>query len=300
MNNQVKTILLLGALSALLVGLGTVIAPGSLYLFLALAALLNLGAYFFSDRLVLRMHGARPISPADSPAVHEIVQELSARAGIPTPRLYLVPAPHANAFATGRNPEHGVVAVTQGLLQTLDLRELRGVLAHEIAHIRNRDILIASVAATLAAAVSYIANMLQWTAIFGGGSQQDRESQGPGLLAALVAPIGAMMVQLAISRSREYLADETAARLTGEPEALAGALARLSASAEVVPGDVEPATASLFIVNPFAGAQGIATLFATHPPVRERIKRLRALTAGAGRWAGRAGYTWDARAASNS
>lgn len=273
MNNQIKTILLLGALSALLVGLGNLVAPGSLYLFLGLAAVLNLGAYFFSDRLVLKVHRARPLAPAEAPALHEIVQDLAARAGIPTPRLYLIPSPHANAFATGRNPERGVVAVTQGILQTLDLRELRGVVAHEIAHIRNRDVLIASVAATVAAAVTYIGNMLQWTAIF-GGQQQDRGQQGAGLLAALVAPIGATLVQLAISRSREYVADETAARLTGEPEALASALARLSASADRLPGDVEPATASLFIVNPFAGAE-VATLFSTHPPMRERIRRLR-------------------------
>lgn len=277
MNNQIKTILLLGALSALLVGLGAMVAPGSLYLFLALAVVLNLGAYFFSDRLVLRMHGARPLAPNDAPALHDMVHELAARAGIPVPRLYVIESPHANAFATGRNPERGVVAVTRGILQALDLRELRGVVAHEIAHIRNRDVLIASVAATIAAAVSYIGNLLQWTTIFGGG-QQDRGGQGTGLLAALVAPIGATMVQLAISRSREYLADETAARLTGEPAALASALARLSASAERLPGDVEPAAASLFIVNPFAGAEGLATLFSTHPPLRERIKRLRALT----------------------
>jgi heat shock protein HtpX len=277
MNNQIKTILLLGALSALLVGLGALVAPGSMYLFLALAAVLNLGAYFFSDRLVLKIHRARPLEPSEAPALHEMVQHLAARAGIPAPRLYLIPSRHANAFATGRNPERGVVAVTQGILQTLDLRELRGVIAHEIAHIKNRDVLIASVAATVAAAVSYIGSMLQWTAILGGGQQQDRGNQAGGLLAAIVAPIGATLVQLAISRSREYLADETAARLTGEPEALASALARLSASAERLPGDVEPATASLFIVNPFAGAEGLATLFSTHPPMRERIRRLQEL-----------------------
>lgn len=277
MNNQIKTILLLGALSALLVGLGALVAPGSMSLFLALAAVLNLGAYFFSDRLVLKMHRARPLEAAEAPALHEMVQHLAARAGIPAPRLYLIPSPHANAFATGRNPARGVVAVTQGILQALDLRELRGVIAHEIAHIKNRDVLIASVAATVAAAVSYIGSMLQWTAILGGGQQQDRGNQAGGLLAAIVAPIGATLVQLAISRSREYLADETAARLTGEPEALASALARLSASAERLPGDVAPATASLFIVNPFAGAEGLATLFSTHPPMRERIRRLQEL-----------------------
>lgn len=280
MNNQIKTILLLGALTALLAGLGAVVAPGSMYLFLALAAVLNLGAYFFSDRLVLRMQGARPLAAADAPALHEMVQELAGRAGIPAPRLYLVPSPHANAFATGRNPERGVVAVTEGILQRLDRRELRGVIAHEIAHIRNRDVLIASVAATIAAAIGYIGNMVQWTFFLGGGQQQERENQGTGLLAALVAPIAAMLVQFAISRSREYVADETAARLTGDPEALASALARLSAAAEVIPADAEPATASLFIVSPFAGAQGLATLFSTHPPMRERIRRLREQASG--------------------
>ena len=274
--NQLKTIALLGALSALLIGLGGYVAPGTLYLFVGLAAVLNLGAYFFSDRIVLRLHAARPIGRAEAPGLHDMVAELAGRAGIPAPRLYLIPSPHANAFATGRNPERGVVAVTQGILETLTARELRGVIAHEIAHIRNRDVLVASVAATVAAAVGSLGNMLQWTVIFGGGQQQDRGSQAGGLLAALVAPFAATLLQLAVSRAREYGADATAARLTGDPDALARALARLSAAAAREPEpDMEPATASLFIVSPFAGGGTLLSWFSTHPPVRERIRRLR-------------------------
>lgn len=272
MNAHVKTVVLFGALSAVLVGLGGAVAPNALYVFVGLAAAINLGAYFFSDRLVLRLHGARPLAREEVPYLHAAAAELAQRAGIPTPRLFLIPAPYANAFATGRTPERGVVAVSEGLLRVLDPREVRGVLAHEIAHIRNRDVLLASMAAALAAAVVYIANAVQFTAIFGG--QQQERGQGGGLLAALVAPVAASLVQLAISRSREYLADETAARLTGDPEALARALERLSVSAERQPADIEPATASLFIVNPLT-AGGLAGFFSTHPPVHERIRRLR-------------------------
>ena len=275
MANQLKTLVLLGTLTALLVGVGAALAPGQVYLFLGLALALNLGAYFFSDRLVLKMHGAKPLTPAEAPALYEMTQDLAHRAGIPMPRLYLIESPHANAFATGRNPERGVVAVTQGLLRTLDARQVRGVIAHEIAHIRNRDILVASVAAALAAAVSYIGSAVQWSTILGGSQQQDR-GQGGGLLMAFLAPVGATIVQLAVSRSREYLADETAARLTRDPEALASALERLAYSAERIPGEVEPATASLFIVSPFAGG-GLMTLFSTHPPMVERVRRLRAM-----------------------
>jgi heat shock protein HtpX len=274
--NQLKTILLLGALSALLVGIGGYVAPGMLYLFAGLAVVLNLGAYLFSDRIVLRLHGARPIEPSEAPQLHDMVRELAARAEIPAPRLHLIPSPHANAFATGRSPERGVVAVTSGILETLSARELRGVIAHEIAHIRNRDVLIASVAATIAAAIGYLGHMLQWTAIVGGGQQQDRGSQAGGLVAALVAPLAATLLQLAISRSREYGADAMAARLTGDPDALASALARLSTAVARQPeADMKPATASLFIVSPFAGSETMLSWFSTHPPVRERIRRLR-------------------------
>jgi len=275
--NQLKTILLLGALSALLVGAGAAIGPGAFWLFTALALGMNLFSYFYSDKLVLRMNGARELPRAEAPRLHAMVEELALRAGLPKPRVFFIDDPAANAFATGRNPERAVVAVTRGLVELLDERELRGVLAHELAHVRNRDILVASVAAGIATAVSSVANLLAFTGLF-GGSQDDEGSPAGNLLFMLVAPIGATLVQLGISRSREYLADETGARLTGDPLALASALARLQRSAEAVPAQAAPATASLFIVNPFGGAlAGLARLFSTHPPAEERIRRLEAL-----------------------
>lgn len=281
MKNQIKTILLLGVLSAVLIGFGSLLSPTMFYLMTAVAVVMNLGAYFFSDRIVLRLHGAREVPAAEAPQLHAIVEEMAARAGIPKPRVYLMDSPHANAFATGRNPAKGVVAVTRGLLQLMSPREVRGVVAHEIAHIRNRDILVASVAAAIAAAVAHLANLVQWGAIFGMGSQDEGEEGGSplGALAlAFVAPVAATLIQLGVSRSREFLADETAARLTGDPVGLAQALDRLSAAAAVVPGEAaEPATASLFIVNPFSGGSGLLNLFSTHPPARARIARLLAL-----------------------
>jgi heat shock protein HtpX len=279
--NQIKTVLLLGALSAVLIGFGSLLGPGYLYGFTGLALLMNLGAYFYSDRLVLSMSGAREASPREAPLVHRIVEELSARAGIPKPRVYLIEDPHANAFATGRNPEKGVVAVTSGILDRLSTRELRGVLAHEIAHIKNRDVLVASVAAALAAAVSSIANVLQFSALFGGASRPHDEEEGASPLGALalafVAPMAATLIQLGISRSREFMADEEGARLSGDPEALARALEKLHLASQILPGEAQPATASLYIVSPFAGLQGVASWFSTHPPVAERIARLRAM-----------------------
>jgi heat shock protein HtpX len=278
MTNQLKTILLLGALSALLVAVGGFIGEGALVLFTVLAVAMNLGAYFWSDKLVLRMNRARELPPSAAPRLHAMVAELAARAGIPAPRLFAIEDAHANAFATGRNPAHGVVAVTTGLMQVLDEREARGVLAHEIAHIRNRDILIASVAATIAAVVSYLGFAARWAAIVGLGRGDDDDRGGlGGLLVAIVAPIAALMIQLGISRSREYLADATAAELTGDPVGLASALGTLQRRAAALPGHVAPATASLFIVAPFAGAGGVLHLFSTHPPMEERIRRLRAL-----------------------
>ncbi|ABC81788.1 zinc metalloprotease HtpX [Anaeromyxobacter dehalogenans] len=280
MKNQLKTILLLGTLSALLVAFGASLGPGPFWLFTAIAVLMNLGAYFFSDKIVLRMHGARELAPGEAPRLHEIVRELSGRAGIPPPRLFLVDEPHANAFATGRNPQHAVVAVTRGIVDLLDERELRGVIAHELAHVANRDILVASVAAGMAAAISNLANMLMFSSLLGGG-RDDEEGGGGGLLMMLVAPIAGTLVQLGISRSREYLADETGARISGDPLALASALEKLQRGAEVLPSAAgAPATASLFIVNPFgAGAVlgGLARMFSTHPPAEERIRRLREL-----------------------
>ena len=278
MKNQLKTILLLGALSALLVAFGASLGPGFFWGFTALALVMNLGAYFFSDKIVLRMHGAREVDPSQAPRLHATVAELAARAGIPKPRVFFIDDAHANAFATGRNPRHAVVAVTRGIVELLDERELRGVLAHELAHVANRDILVASIAAGLAAAISNLANALAFAGLFGGGSQDEEGHPAQGLLFMLLAPIGATLVQLGISRSREYLADETGARLAGDPLALASALEKLQLSAEVVPSAATPATASLFIVNPFgAVGAGLARLFSTHPPAEERIRRLREL-----------------------
>ncbi len=282
MKNQLKTIFLLGVLSAVLIGFGSILGPGYLYGFTALALLLNLGAYFFSDRLVLRMSGAQEVSPEQAPALHRIVDELARRAHIPKPRVCIIPEQHPNAFATGRNPQHGVVAVTEGIMRLLSERELRGVLAHEIAHIKNRDILVATIAAAIAAAVGYIANALSFAAFFGGGSQdgeEDEGSAGNGLLLALVTPFLAMLIQMGISRAREYMADESGARISGDPGALASALAKLAQGAELLPMHTpQPATASLFIVNPLTGGNTIMNWLSTHPPMDERIRRLRAMS----------------------
>lgn len=278
MKNQVKTVVLLGALSALLVGIGAALGPGYVTMFGALAVLMNIGAYFFSDKLVLAMYRAKEVSAAQAPRLHAMVDELAAAAAIPKPRVYLIDEQQPNAFATGRNPAHGAVAVTQGLLDRLDARELRGVLAHEIAHIKNRDILVASIAATVASAVTYIAHLAGMLSMFGG---RDEGEEGPSALQslalALVAPIAATLIQLGISRSREYLADETGAELSGDPEALARALEKLESAARHIPAEAQPATASLFIVSPFAGVEGILSLFSTHPRTAERTRRLRAL-----------------------
>lgn len=279
MKNQIKTILLLGVLSSILIGFGALLGRQWVAGFTILALALNLGACFFSHKLVLRMHRAEPLSELTAPRLHAIIRELATRAEVPMPSVYLIPSPQPNAFATGRNPKYGVVAVTQGILQILSERELRGVLAHEIAHIKNRDILVSTIAAAVAGAIAYIANMLQFTAIFGGGGDDDAPNPMAALALAIVAPIAATLVQLGISRSREYLADETGARLCSEPHALASALEKLDRSARAVaPMTSEPATASLFIVNPFSGARGLSNLFSTHPPMIERVRRLRAMT----------------------
>jgi heat shock protein HtpX len=285
MANQLKTVVLLGALSALLIGIGGSLGPGYLYGFTALALLMNLGAYFFSHKIVLKMHRAQEVSPAQAPDLHRMIDEVARAAGVPKPRVYVIPEMQPNAFATGRNPEHGVVAVTEGIVQMLDARELKGVLAHEMSHIKNRDILVATVAAGIAAAVTYIAHALQFSAFFGGGHSDDEEGGGSmvGMLAmAFVAPIAATLIQLGISRSREYMADETAARLTGDPEALARALEKLERGAQRIPAHVEPATASLFIVSPLAGGRSMMSWFSTHPPMQERIARLRGMAGRGG------------------
>lgn len=282
-NNQLKTVALLGALSAVLVGLGGLIAPSQLWLFGALAVAMNFGAYFFSDRLVLRLHGAREVPVAEAPFLHRTVAELAARADVPMPRVCLVDDPQPNAFATGRSPRHGVVAVTTGLLAVLEPREIRAVLAHELAHIKNRDTLVCTLAAAAAGVVTWAAHALTFGSLFGGSSEESEESQGSaagGLAVALVAPIAATIVQLAISRTREFLADETGATISDDPLALASALRRLEAGVALQPGAPAPATASLYIVNPLAGG-GLGRWFSTHPSTGERVTRLVEFAQGA-------------------
>jgi heat shock protein HtpX len=281
--NQIKTVLLLGALSVILILIGRAVSPGAMWIFGGLAVAMNLAAYFFSDRLVLAMHRARPLATGEDPELQRMVAELAARADIPPPRVYVIEDDAPNAFATGRNPEHGVVAVTTGIRRLLTARELRGVIAHELAHIRNRDILIASVAAMIAGVIAMIASVIRWGAIFGTGTSDREEGGGGGLIAglvlAIVAPIAATIIQLAVSRSREYGADATGAELSGDPLALAGALAKLQRGNDVIPlqavGD-NPATASLFIVTPLSGGN-VASWFSTHPPIAERIRRLQSM-----------------------
>ncbi|MFN2426934.1 MAG: zinc metalloprotease HtpX [Candidatus Binatia bacterium] len=277
MINQFKTIFLLGVMTALLVGVGTVLSPEHTSTFLVIAAVMNLGAYFFSDRLVLRISGAREVSPGEAPGLHAMVEELAARAQIPKPKVYVIEQQQPNAFATGRNPAHGVVAVTTGLVELLDERELRGVLAHEIGHIAHRDILISSIAAVMATAIGYAAQSLMFAGMFGGRSDEDEGAGAGGLLIMLVAPIAATLVQLGISRSREFLADEAGATVSGEPAALAQALRKLEHYAAAIPADVAPGTASLYIVNPLTGGARLSRLFSTHPATDERVERLLAL-----------------------
>ncbi|HEV7763503.1 MAG TPA: zinc metalloprotease HtpX [Thermoanaerobaculia bacterium] len=282
MHNQIKTILLLGTLSAILIGFGALLGRQWVVGFTLLAIVFNFGAYFFSDKIVLRVHRAQPITEHEAPRLYAIVRELATRAEIPMPRLFMMPSAQPNAFATGRNPAHGVVAVTEGIMQLLSERELRGVLAHEIGHIKNRDILVSTIAAAVAGAIAFIANMLQWTAIFGGGQDDDAPNPIAALALAFIAPIAATLVQLGISRSREFLADETGARLSNDPEALASALEKLDRTAHVIPpATAAPATASLFIVNPFSGTRSrLTNLFSTHPPMAERVRRLRGFRVG--------------------
>ena len=279
--NTLKTVLLLGLLSGLVLAIGALVSPQQLHLFAILALAMNLGAWFFSDRLVLRMSHAVEVSPAEAPELHAIVDELATNAGIPKPRVYVMPESQPNAFATGRNPEHGVVAVTEGLLSMLDRRELRGVIAHELAHIRHRDILVSSIAAAAATTITYLAQALSWGAMFGANDRDERSDSGAGaLLAIIVAPIAATLIQMGISRSREFLADEGGAEIARDAEGLAMALRKLEVASGRVPAEVAPATASLFIVNPFGATRSMARLFSTHPSTEERIERLMAIAHG--------------------
>lgn len=277
---HIRTFLLLTVLTFLLLFIGE-LAGGRVGLTIALfmAGIMNFIAYFFSDKIVLAIYRARELSPEEAPSIHRMVEELSQRAGIPKPRLYIVPSASPNAFATGRSHSNSAVAVTQGIVKLLDERELRGVLAHEIAHIKNRDTLVQVVAATIAGAIMYLASMLRWSLFFFGPRHSD-DNNGGGLggligiiVLSIIAPIAALIVQMAISRSREYLADETGAKISGDPLALASALKKISGYAEKIPLDANPATSHLFIVNPLSGSS-ILNLFSTHPPVEKRIERL--------------------------
>jgi len=271
----------MGALTLLLIFVGNAFGgeQGMLVAF-GLAVLMNFGTYWFSDKIVLSMYRAQPLHPSDNPTLFQITEELTSRAGLPMPKLYVIDNPQPNAFATGRNPQHAAVAVTSGILRVLSRDELQGVIAHELAHIKNRDILIGTVAATVAGAISMLASMAKWAMVFGGRAS-DRDGGNPiaAIVMMIVAPIAAMLIQLAISRSREFAADETAARSVGNPLGLASALRKLHVKTKQIPMEASPATAHMFIVNPLSGS-AFTKLFNTHPPVEERISRLEAMVYG--------------------
>jgi len=277
--NTMKTVALLAGIGGLLVLVGSALGGAGGALIGAVLGLAIVGAsYWFSDRIAVRAAGAHEVSERDAPQLHAMVADLAATAGLPKPRVYVSPAAQPNAFATGRNPAHSAVAVTEGLLTQCPPDELRAVLAHEMAHIRNRDILIGSVAAAIATGISFIANMALWAGMFGGGDDEDGPSPIVAILLAILAPLAATVLQMALSRSREYEADRVGAELLGDPEPLARALQRIDTMAARTPLDVTPAQASAYIVNPLTGRRvNFARLFLTHPPVEERIDRLRAM-----------------------
>ncbi len=282
MSNTLKTTALLAALTVLFVLIGGMVGgeQGMVVAFL-FAGLMNFGSYWWSDRIVLWMYGAQEVTESQAPEFHALVRGLAQRAGLPMPRVYIIPTDTPNAFATGRNPDHAAVAATEGILRILTPEELEGVIGHELGHVRNRDILISTVAATMAGAIMMLARMAQWAAIFGGGrSSEDDEGGAAGivgmLILAIVAPLAAMLIQMAISRAREYQADATGAQISRKPGALADALEKLERAATALPLDANPATAHLFIVNPLRG-MSILNLFSTHPPTEERVARLRAM-----------------------
>src|SRR5262244_2407818 len=283
MSNVLKTGLLLAVLTAMLVVIGGAIGGQQGMVIAFVVALgMNFFSYWFSDKMVLAMYGARPIDEAQAPGLYAMVRRLATRAQIPMPRIYVIQSDTPNAFATGRNPQHAAVAVTEGIMRILDEDELEGVLAHELSHVTNRDVLISTIAATLAGAITYLAHMAQWAAFFGGRSRDDEEGGSNPivmLLFAVLAPIAAMLVQLAVSRAREFQADASGARLAGRSYGLAKALEKIEVASRVEPLPANPATAHLFIVNPLSG-ESFARLFSTHPPTEERIARLRAMRLG--------------------
>jgi heat shock protein HtpX len=279
MGNTVKTALLLGALTGLLMLIGGLIGGrGGVYIAFIFALILNFGTYWFSDKIVLKMYKAQEVSESVVPELYSIVRNLALKAALPMPRIYVIPEETANAFATGRNAEHAVVAVTEGIMRILDREELEGVIAHELSHIKNGDMLISSIAATIAGAIGMLATMAQWAAIFGGGSSNDDDHGGIiGLIAmAIFAPLAATVIQLAISRSREYMADASGARITKNPYGLAAALEKLTKASQIIPMNANPSTAHLFIVNPLT-RRSLMNLFSTHPPLEDRIARLRSM-----------------------
>ncbi|MCK9197688.1 MAG: zinc metalloprotease HtpX [Syntrophales bacterium] len=278
--NTFKTTLLLGALTGLLLLIGGYFGGrGGVVIAFIFAIVMNFGAYWFSDKLILKMYNAQEVNETQARELYAMVRGLAMRASLPMPKVYIIPEQTPNAFATGRDEQHAVVAVTEGILRILSADELEGVLAHELTHIKNRDMLIGSIAATLAGAIMMLANMAQWAAIFGGVNRDDDEGGGGiiGLiLMAILAPLAATLIQMAISRSREYLADEGGARVSGKPYGLASALEKLGRASQAVPMDANPSTAHMFIVNPLSG-RALMNLFSTHPPIEERVSRLRGM-----------------------
>ncbi len=277
--NAFRTMILMTTLSLMLVAFGGILGGTSgMTVALCIAFVINFVSYWFSDKIVLKMYGARKVSEAEAPKLCRMVRELSSKANLPMPKVYVMEQGQPNAFATGRNPAHSAVAVTTGILRILTKEELEGVLAHELAHIKHRDILVGTIAATIAGAIGYVAQIAQWAMIFGGRNDEEGGGSNPvvAIVMMIVAPIAALLVQMAISRSREYGADSRGAKIVGDPIHLAGALRKLHAASQNIPMDANPATSHMFIVNPLSG-RGIVKLFSTHPPIEERIKKLESM-----------------------
>lgn len=272
--NTLKTTLLMGILTILFLWIGYALAgERGMTVALIFALAMNAFSYWFSDKIVLRMYRAQEVSPSESPELHAMVRRLTLKAGIPMPRIYLINQPQPNAFATGRNPEHAAIAVTTGIMRMLSAEELEGVIGHELSHVKNRDILIGTIAATVAGAISYLTHMAQWALIFGGGDDDEGGNPFVAIFIMIVASIAAVMIQMAISRSREYAADADGSRLTGNPRYLSSALRKLHTASQQIPMSAQPASAHMFIVNPLTAGK-MARLFSTHPPMEERIARL--------------------------
>ncbi len=276
--NTMKTAMLMGLMTVLFVFAGNALGGQSgMTTALIFALVMNVFTYWFSDKIVLKMYKAKEVTRGEAPELFEMVRRLINKAGLPMPKIYMINQPQPNAFATGRNPEHAAVAVTTGLMKMLDVDELEGVIGHELAHIKNRDILIGTVAATIAGAISYLTHMAQWAMFFGGSDDEEGGNPIITIAVMIVASVAAMMIQMAISRSREYDADADGARIAGNPNHLASALRKLHSASQQIPIKAEPATAHMFIVNPLAGGK-IAKLFSTHPPMEERVARLESMT----------------------